>query len=107
MFPSRFPVTGMSGWAHGSLLAHGGDSAFKLPRRRQRTWWEQLPGLCRDTAAAQPFFFFLISSSLMNLYVPVGILKGLDPLGSPRKPDPRSPKADPRPSKVIPLHPST
>jgi hypothetical protein len=43
------------------------------------------------------YFFFLISSSLY--------LKGLGPLGSSRKPDPRSPKADPPPGlKSDPLH---
>jgi hypothetical protein len=33
-----------------------------------------------------------------------GILKGLDPLGSPQEADPRSPKGDPQPPKVIPHH---
>ena len=39
-----------------------------------------------------------------SMFCIVGILKGLDPLGSPQKADPRSPKDDPRPPKWIPHH---
>jgi hypothetical protein len=71
----------MPGWAHGGLPAHCGDSA--LPRPRQRTWPSGNSSLaCAGYCRRRSHFFSFLSSSLY-------LMKGLDPLGSPRKPDPR------------------